>query len=172
LAVIAVDTSGQVGQPPIIIIAARIKKRPNRVRIHETDSSLTINEAFHNEFINGAAHWRLKLSAILFFCVIQAVIKKEDNLIIIDKDFDAGNQKLVTKYIYKLFTVNKIDGKIVTPSIEYRSDHDYYVNTVDIKTKRTKDKLFKPNINLRLSSLSSKIKSDFIFLSKVAEKEP
>jgi hypothetical protein len=97
---------------------------------------LKIDKEFHDYFIeNTNVYWRLKLSAVLIFHTVYAVIKEDDIRILIDTNFDAGNQKYVTKCLNKLFDRHKIYDELVYPRIEYRSDHDYYINTVDLKTK-------------------------------------
>ena len=88
-------------------------------------------------------------------------------------DFDAGNQKYVTtKCLNKLFDRHKIYDELVYPRIEYRSDHDYYINTVDLKTKRVRSKMFISYIKLGSSSLSPKIKGDYLYLTKLLGKGP
>lgn len=134
------------------------------------DSVLLIDKEFHDTYINRVPYWTLKLSAVLFFHVIKAVIKQEDMLILIDVDFHPTNQKHVRKYIHMLFERHKTFYDHNRPIIEFRSDRDDYIKTVDIKTKRVRHKEFEPDIELDLKVLSKTVREDFAFLSKIAEK--
>jgi hypothetical protein len=127
-----VDSSGHVGQPPIYYVASRIKNRPIRRREDQVDSVLSIDNEFHDGFVDTIPYWNLKLSAIFIFHVVEAVIKQEDILILIDVDFPTTSQKHVRKYIHMLFERYRIFHNYTTkPTIEFRSDRDNYIKTVD-----------------------------------------
>lgn len=143
---------------------------PNRRIIDQTDALLIIDETFHNQFRNSAPYWKLKLSAVLFFRVLYSVIKEDDRQILIDTEFDAKNQRRVTRYLKKLFSIHSVSRLYIDPVIEYRTDADYYINTVDIKTKRSRKGHFYPYIKLDATALLSVISKDFEIVSKISEK--
>jgi hypothetical protein len=170
VAIIAIDSSGHVGNPPIHLIASRIKHRPNRRKIHQTDALLIIDRVFHSQFENSTTYWELKFSAVLFFRVVYEVIKEEDRQIRIDLEFAHSNQKHVTRYLKRLFEIHAVGDSYIDPVIEYKTDTDYYVKSVHIKTQRSYHHNFIPFIRLDASRLLQTLRDDFESVSKIAEK--
>jgi hypothetical protein len=136
VAVIAIDSSGHVGQPPVFFVAARLKFRrrvldPSSQRHH----IIRVDTELHDTFANRAQTWRLKLSAALIYDVMIGLVHKEDT-IIIDTDFDPSNRQIVKRYINKLLSTYNRETPIQSCPIQFTSSRENEcVKIADLKTK-------------------------------------
>ncbi|HJT47609.1 MAG TPA: hypothetical protein VJ729_05450 [Nitrososphaeraceae archaeon] len=155
MAIIAIDSSGVVGQPPIYFIAARIKYRRGRID-HKSQRHLKImvGNELHDSFINKAQGWRLKLSAALIYYVMICLLHHEDK-IVIDVDFDPSNRIIVKRYIDKLLFTYHRETPIQHCPFEFKSiREDECVRIVDFKTKKARREYIHPNERVKESILN------------------
>lgn len=91
MAVVAIDTSGQiVRNPDVWIVAIRKQNQIQHTGIH-------INQDFQNEFRNISKNWVDKLYATLFFKTSNTLLRSHD-IIQIDKDFQGKRAAHVRHY--------------------------------------------------------------------------
>lgn len=136
MAVIAIDSSGHVGQPPVFFVATRLRFRRGVLdRSSQRHRIIRVNRQIHDTFVNRAQTWRLKLSAALIYDVMIGFLRKEDT-ITIDTDFNPTDRIIVIRYINRLrFTYNR-ETPIQYCPIDFISSRDNEcVAIADIKTK-------------------------------------
>ncbi len=120
--VIAVDTSGHVGDPPIWVVATRTsKKSGQRHRV------IYLSEQKHSEYEEYTPNWVEKLSAVLMFRAIVGLgpvlgIYFEGDVIQIDRDFQGDRRDRVESYLARLF-FKEFEGQypLSNPNILFNS---------------------------------------------------
>lgn len=164
MAIIAVDSSGHVGQPPIFFVASRLKRKHNHIDYNSQVHHITrVNRALHDSFINTAQGWRLKLSAVLIYDVAASLLHSHDQ-IVIDVDFDVSNRRVVRRYLNKLLFVYHQETPLQQCSIEFVSQTDSeYVKIADYKTKRAR----RHDINDIQDAIPSRLNEYFELLRKI-----
>jgi hypothetical protein len=105
LAIIGVDSSGQVGQPPIYFIAVR-----HFVEIGQREHLVFVSKNKYYEYVQLKSslkiiNWREKVSAILIFRAVRGIFQSNDS-INIDVDFLGKSRDFVEGYIKRLFAKN------------------------------------------------------------------
>jgi hypothetical protein len=145
MAVIAIDSSGIVGQPPVFMVAARLRYRPSREEWTQDDYILKLDRTLHDTFIGRDREWKLKLSAVLIYIVILPLFHTGDT-IEIDIDFNPQDTEKVRRYLRKLFCDYSAKTLIKEPPhIYFRSIEDSdYIEKVDMKSKSARKGGMKP----------------------------
>ncbi|MFZ0513815.1 MAG: hypothetical protein WAM14_19570 [Candidatus Nitrosopolaris sp.] len=145
MAVIAIDSSGIVGQPPVFMVAARLRYRPSREEWTQDDYILKLDRTPHDTFIGRDREWKLKLSVVLIYIVILPLFHTGDT-IEIDIDFNPQDKEKVRRYLHKLFCDYSAKTLIKEPPhIYFRSIEDSdYIKKVDMKSKSARKGGMKP----------------------------
>jgi hypothetical protein len=153
LAIIAIDTSGIVGDPPIYIVGARLKRKNGRI-VKQFHNILLIEKEVHDNFIDKASRWKLKLSAVLIYNVLCGILKVEDE-IIMDVDFQA-NEDHVKRYLKILGQRYHYENHGIDLRLEFGNCSNESVFVADQKSKRArkKDPSFRPNLDIPLTRLT------------------
>lgn len=112
MGIVAVDSSGIVGDPPINMVAVRLKnKQKHRV--------IFMNKNLHDEYRKSIGDdWFCKLGAALIFKSLETLIKTGD-IIQIDTDFQGENRKRVEKYLKKMFGKHFYGTPLDNPKIQF-----------------------------------------------------
>lgn len=110
MAVVGVDSSGRVAQPPIWFLAT---KTTTKQRI----SIVKISKDYHDEFIDRANNWKEKLSAAIIFATLKDFVSEADS-IVLDSDWQQKND-FVAAYLRKMFSYHYGKGPLADPSISF-----------------------------------------------------
>ena len=126
--IISVDSSGHVGQPPIIMLATK------HTHNGQSKVALEIDEATHLTYEGCTVNWKEKLAAALIFRAVVPIFGPQHSLII---DFDFNNtprRNRVEEYLRRLFGKNYY-GKpsFANPSISWATRKNPYVKIADQK---------------------------------------
>lgn len=112
MAVVAIDTSGQiVRNPDVWIVAIRKQNQIQHTGIH-------INQDVQNEFRNISKNWVDKLYATLFFKTSNTLLRSHD-IIQIDKDFQGKRAAHVRHYMECLFGTFNLGSERTKPTIQF-----------------------------------------------------
>jgi hypothetical protein len=132
--IIGVDSSGQVKNPPVWMVATRKSKKKGQ-RKYVVYVSREEIEKFRLKIKN----WNEKISAILIFRATRYLFHAGD-VILVDRDFSAKTRKYVEKYTKRLFGVSYC-GKphYTSPPIIFSSVRDSpEIKEADIKSNRAR----------------------------------
>ena len=137
--VIGVDSSGIVEQPPVFIVAARLRFRNGRIEYNsQKHHIIRLDTEPHNTFVGVAREWRLKLSALLIYSVVIRLIDAAD-VIEIDIDFNPSAKKKVRRYLKRLFFNYYRETAIGDPPIYFKSvEESQYIQIADSKSKQAR----------------------------------
>ena len=136
--IVAVDSSGTVNDPPINMVAVRLKTKKNN-EVEQKHCILYMSVRVHDEYKKRMdANWRLKLSAALMFKTMETLVKPGD-VIFIDKDFTGIRKERVEKYLKKLFGKFYYGTPLNNPTIRFITREDSIdIKTADIKSKKAR----------------------------------
>jgi len=137
--VIGVDSSGIVGQPPVFIVAARLRFRNRGIDYNSQEHHIIrLDTKLHDTFKGVDREWRLKLSAVLIYSVVIRLIDAGD-VVDIDIDFNPSDEKKVTRYLKRLFFNYYRETAFENPRIDFKSIKDsQYIQIADNKSKQAR----------------------------------
>ena len=144
MAIIAIDSSGIVGQPPIFFVAVRLRHKRGMLKYDSQNHRIIrVNSELHDSFINRDQSWKLKLSAVLIYHTMIDLIFEED-VIFIDNDFPS-NQVDVLRYINRLLFIYHNETPFQRRPISFISAKcNECVRIADEKTKMARDGTIEP----------------------------
>jgi len=149
--IVAVDSSGIVGQPPVYMAAVRYTDKQKHSIIHLD----IMQEQKYKKQIRS--DWKLILSSILIFKAVENLIKSND-IIQIDTDFQGKDKEKIKYYLKKLFGHKYNGNKLANPIIQFiPSRYSEDVKKADKKSKLARhkkiDRIKCPNLKKELEIL-------------------
>lgn len=138
LGFIGVDRSGQLGAPPYYMIATRMRgdKQLEDDAIKFTKSDLSR----YSKIIKGdkKINKDLKIAAVITFLVVKPPLFRKGDIIHIDKDYNATDEKIFVKDLRKLFDTYYYGKSLFrNPTIEFHiKEVSKYVKRADRKSKQ------------------------------------
>lgn len=156
MAVIGVDSSGHVGNPPIWIVATKGRGTTQK------HSAMMIDEQAHSRYVDCVDNWHDKLSAIIIFKVVNSIIAAGDT-IVIDDDFQQQRKRArVTRYILRLFGIaRRGEYPLSYPNIAYATYHENdNIKHVHQKTQWARNKTLQYDIAPELLRMFDLLKID------------
>lgn len=132
--IIGVDSSGQVKNPPIWMVAVRQSKRRG-----QKTYAIYLSKEKIIKLAKSIKNWNEKISAALIFKAVIQLYNTGD-AIVIDHDFSGKTREYVEKYVKRLFGVRYL-GKpqFTNPPIIFASKRDSpQVKEADLKSGRVR----------------------------------
>lgn len=131
---IGVDRSGQLGAPPYIMLATRMR-RDEQI----DDDAIKFTESDLSTYSKNLKKDKdLKIAAVITFLVVKPPFFKKGDIIHLDKDYNAKNQKIFIKYLRRLWDEYYFGKNIFrSPKIEFHiKEESPYVKRADKKSNK------------------------------------
>jgi len=127
--VIAIDSAGHAGNPPVLMLATKHTSSKG-----QSARALRVGPAEHSTYVDCTDNWREKFTAALIVRTILPIYGP-DHALLIDWDFNVVNRRMrLQDYIRRLLGVRFYGEPSKTnPKISFSNDSDPDVKRADLK---------------------------------------